>query len=63
ETNQPFPVPDGLTFMRVNRSNGVAASKDPNGIIITEVFKEGQGPNPAPEKTENISAPMVGGIF
>jgi len=63
ETNQPFPVPDGLTFMRVNRNNGVAASKDPDGFIITEAFKEGQGPNPAPERETKTSTPMVGGIF
>ena len=45
ESNQPFPVPDGLSFVRVNRSNGVAASQDPNGVIINEAFKPGQTPN------------------
>ena len=63
ESNQPFPVPDGLSFVRVNRNTGVAASQDPDGVIINEVFKPGQGPNKfeAPEiKMEN---PVVGGIF
>ena len=63
ESNQPFPVPDGLHFVRVNRNTGVAASKDPNGIIVNEAFKEGQGPN----EPQNVVLPtekaVVGGIF
>ena len=45
ESNQPFSVPDGMTFVRVNRNTGVAASQDPDGMIINEVFKPGQTPN------------------
>ena len=65
ESNQPFSVPDGLSFVRVNRSNGVAASQDPNGIIINEVFKPGQGPN-KPQYVESQveqHQAVVGGIF
>jgi len=71
--NQPFAVPDGLNFMRVNRRTGVAASADPNGTIITEAFKPGQYPNPprrAASATDNVpggapapSAAVVGGVF
>ena len=63
ETNQPFSVPDGLTFMRVNRMSGASASDDPNGTIITEAFKPGQKPNPAPKKSQAQSGPVVGGVF
>ena len=63
ETNQPFPVPDGLTFVRVNRMSGAAASADPNGMIITEAFKAGQKPNPATQKETKSSGPVVGGVF
>ena len=63
EPNQPFSVPDGLTFIRVNRSNGVSATQDPNGIIITEAFKEGQNPNPAPQTIKSSKNPVVGGVF
>lgn len=63
ETNQPFSVPDGLTFMRVNRASGAAASEDPNGTIITEAFKAGQKPNPAPKSESKSSGPVVGGVF
>ena len=72
--DQPFPVPNGMTFMRVNRRTGVAASADPNGTIISEAFKPGQKPNPAPQTvvvpttsgtTVSVpaSVPMVGGVF
>ena len=63
ENNQPFPVPDGMTFMRVNRSNGVSASQDPNGMIINEVFKPGQKPNPLQTNEKQNAKPMLGGIF
>ncbi len=65
ESNQPFAVPDGLSFVRVNRSNGVAASVDPNGIIINEVFKPGQGPNKPQHVETQIEQQqaVVGGIF
>ena len=63
ESNQPFPVPDGLSFVRVNRNTGIAASQDPNGVIINEVFKPGQSPN-KPEYVETtVEKPVVGGIF
>ena len=72
--DQPFPVPNGMTFMRVNRRSGVAASADPTGTIISEAFKPGQKPNPAPQTvvvpttsgtTVSVpaSVPMVGGVF
>jgi penicillin-binding protein 1A len=63
ESNQPFSVPDGLTFVRVNRSNGVAASQDPDGVIINEVFKPGQGPNKAQNSDKQDDKAVVGGIF
>lgn len=63
ESNQPFPVPDGLTFVRVNRNSGIAAAQDPNGIIINEAFKPGQKPNPAKISDENNQKPTLGGIF
>ena len=63
EKNQPFSVPDGLTFMRVNRATGVAASLDPNGTIINEAFKPGQKPNPAPTVKKSVSSAVVGGVF
>ena len=73
QKNQPFSVPDGLHFVRVNRATGVAAPRDPNGIIITETFKPNQGPN-VPVTTEPViinvdgatvtqSVPTVGGVF
>ena len=63
EKNQPFSVPNGLTFMRVNRRSGVAASSDPSGTIITEAFKPGQAPNPAPSVKQSVSDAVVGGVF
>ena len=63
EKNQPFAVPDGMTFMRVNRRSGAAASADPDGTIIQEVFKPGQSPNPAPGKKAVQSSAVVGGVF
>ena len=63
ESNQPFPVPDGLTIVRVNRNNGVAASRDPNGVIINEFFKPGQVPNNPKNITTESEKPVVGGIF
>ncbi len=63
ESNQPFPVPDGLTIMRVNRGNGVAASQDPNGMIVNEFFKEGQAPNKPQNVETKVEQAVVGGIF
>ena len=63
ETNQPFPVPGGLSFVRVNRRTGIAASADPDGTIITEAFKPGQKPNPLSVKKAASASPVVGGVF
>lgn len=63
EKNQPFPVPNGLSFVRVNRRSGAAASVDPDGTIITEAFKIGQKPNPAPRRGTMDTSPVVGGVF
>ena len=63
ESNQPFSVPDGLTIVRVNRGNGVAASQDPNGIIVNEFFKEGQAPNKPQNVETKVEQAVVGGIF
>ncbi len=60
DTNQPFAVPDGLTFMRVNRMTGESANVSP-GVIINEAFKPGQKPN-ATIKQQTSNA-VVGGIF
>ena len=67
EPDEPFAVPNGLVFQRVNRMSGESAADDPNGTIITEVFKPGQRPNPprpgsAAGYTE-IDVPEVGGVF
>ena len=61
--NQPFSVPDGMTFMRVNRRSGASASDDPSGTIIQEAFKPGQYPNPAPKQTATQQRAVVGGVF
>ena len=63
EKNQPFSVPDGMTFMRVNRRSGASATADPEGTIIQEVFKPGQKPNPVKTKSVSSSDAVVGGIF
>ena len=63
EKNQPFSVPDGMTFMRVNRRSGASAAADPDGTIIQEVFKPGQKPNPVKTKSVSNSDAVVGGIF
>lgn len=63
ESNQPFSVPDGLNIVRVNRSNGVAASFDSNGMIINEFFKEGQSPNKPQNIEVQTEQAVVGGIF
>jgi len=69
EKNQPFAVPNGMTFMRVNRRSGASAAADPDGMIIQEAFKPGQRPNPAPRRvivSDGAGAPaaaVVGGVF
>ncbi len=63
ETNQPFSVPDGMQFVRVNRRSGASAADDPSGTIITEAFKSGQKPNPAPKQRAAQNSAVVGGIF
>ncbi|MDR0967829.1 MAG: hypothetical protein LBL75_03330, partial [Rickettsiales bacterium] len=65
DKNQPFSVPDGLEFRRVNRNTGATAvAGEPS---INEVFKQGQKPNAAQNKktitdtkTNDIE---IGGIF
>ena len=67
EKDEPFAVPNGMTFRRVNRTSGESATDDPNGTIITEVFKPGQSPNPAGKGAKNgdvTDSPIeVGGVF
>jgi len=63
EKNQPFSVPDGMNFIRVNRNTGIVATQDPNGVIINEAFKPGQQPNPAKNTQNTNISPMVGGVF
>ncbi|MDR1826648.1 MAG: PBP1A family penicillin-binding protein [Rickettsiales bacterium] len=68
EENQPFAVPDGLEFRRVNRSDGVAAADSPDGVIINEAFKPGQKPNPKQPSVgkydkEAGAVVEVGGVF
>lgn len=64
QKNQPFAVPDGMTFIRVERDTGVAANKNSSGLIITEAFKPGQLPNPTKaEKQSQTSNAIVGGVF
>ena len=63
EKNQPFAVPNGMTFVRVNRRSGASAADDPSGTIIQEAFKPGQKPNPAPQKQKNAPSAVVGGVF
>ncbi len=61
--NQPFAVPDGMNFVRVNRRSGASATDDPNGTIIQEAFKAGQKPNQIQKKTVIERGPVVGGVF
>ena len=63
ESNQPFPVPDGMTFMRVNRKSGVSAAQDPDGIIINEAFKPGQKPNSVQKTDYYEEQAEIGGVF
>lgn len=63
QKNQPFSVPDGLSFVQVNRQTGVSAAEDPDGMIITEAFKPGQSPNPPIQHTTGVAQPIVGGVF
>ncbi len=63
EKNQPFAVPDGLNFVRVNRRSGAAASEDPDGTIVIEAFKPGQHPNPVVRSNSTQSNAVVGGVF
>ncbi len=61
--NQPFAVPNGMQFVRVNRRSGASAAADPDGTIILEAFKPNQSPNPAPKKAAGGHGPVVGGVF
>ncbi len=58
----PFAVPDGMTFMRVDRNTGRAATGSDDEYIITEVFKPGQFPNPSRAAGDTNTA-VVGGVF
>lgn len=60
ETNQPFAIPDGLTFVRVDRNTGKISS-GPNTIL--EAFKAGQTPNDEGENNESAEQNVVGGVF
>ncbi len=64
EKNQPFSVPDGLNFVRVNRRSGASAAEDPEGTIVIEAFKPGQRPNPVVRQSDNTTpSAVVGGVF
>ena len=64
EENQPFAVPDGLEFRRVNRANGESALDSPEGIIINEAFKVGQKPNPKKSIEGDFKKSIeFGGVF
>ncbi|MDR1071462.1 MAG: PBP1A family penicillin-binding protein [Rickettsiales bacterium] len=66
EENQPFAVPDGLEFRRVNRDNGQSTLDSPDGAIVNEAFKPGQKPNPArksPSDENRHKSIEMGGIF
>jgi penicillin-binding protein 1A len=66
EENQPFAVPDGLEFRRVNRDNGQSTLDSPDGAIVNEAFKPGQKPNPArksPSDENRQKSIEMGGVF
>jgi penicillin-binding protein 1A len=64
EENQPFAVPDGLEFRRVNRENGQSVQDSPNGTIINEAFKPGQLPNPKKSGGDDVKPSVeMGGVF
>lgn len=64
QKNQPFSVPTGLSFVRINRKSGMLASDDPTGQIITEAFKPGQTPNAKkPSEMDAGREAVVGEIF
>ena len=65
QPNRPFPIPDGMEFIRVNRATGVAASIDPHGTIVNEAFIIGQRPNDPVQRDEHGTATdiTVGGVF
>ncbi len=64
EKNQPFSVPDGLNFVRVNRRSGASAAEDPEGTIVIEAFKPGQHPNPVVYQSGGTTPnAVVGGVF
>ena len=45
QKNQPFAVPGGIEFRRVNRLTGGPAGNSPAEMVVTEAFKKGQMPN------------------
>ncbi|MCL2748912.1 MAG: PBP1A family penicillin-binding protein [Alphaproteobacteria bacterium] len=66
--DQPFPVPNGIEFRRINRQTGTPATGS-DGFIINEAFKRGQKPNQpginSPQPTsDGYQQPVeVGGVF
>ncbi|MCL2369108.1 MAG: PBP1A family penicillin-binding protein [Alphaproteobacteria bacterium] len=66
QPNRPFPIPDGLEFVRVERTTGVAAVHATDGRIITEAFLPGQTPNPparAARPDGHTDGAIMGGVF
>jgi len=66
--DQPFSVPNGIEFRRVNRQTGTPAAGS-DGQVINEAFKRGQKPNqPSVHNqqttSEGYQQPVeVGGVF
>ncbi len=66
--DQPFSVPTGIEFRRINRQTGTAAGDYDGGTIIQEAFKLGQKPNATDKSTQQSSPEYqspaeVGGVF
>jgi penicillin-binding protein 1A len=64
--DQPFPVPSGIEFRRVNRQTGAPASGDEDGHVISEAFKRGQKPvavNLDARGKKQESFVEIGGVF
>ena len=67
--DQPFSVPGGIEFRRVNRQTGTIATSGGEGPVILEAFKRGQKPNQQSAIINQQSADSyqqsaeVGGVF
>ena len=67
--DQPFSVPGGIEFRRINRKTGTAANTSDGGMIIQEAFKIGQKPNTQSDNNKIIHSDShqqsaeVGGVF